>query len=630
MIQKSKASGAVLYGSLLAFMAFAVYILCINLEVLYTAHDRSEYIYGTPFFHTLMSKPFGLMQYVGAWLTQLFVKPALGAGVLSAIWVLIFVVGVKAFRLQGKATNGRVSGNESSALMLLPVACLLTSIVDLGYWVYVFPVRGYWFSQSVGYLVMLLLLWAARCTPRKWHLVWYLVAACSYPVLGWFALLFILCLVVSEKPTWRELLGIAMLFLTAAIWHTQVYSNLKSDDVMMAGFPRFDTPSDSSPQLSNPFWVLGAVSVLIPLGRLVIQSFGRLGKSPHAAGQTVSNSQTTKRLVSQTTIFVPVLCAVAGIAFTSSFMYYDKNYIDEMRMVRLASDDNWKAVLHIAEENKKPTSTMVFLKNIALMNEGGLLDRSFKLGNDAANINNPDSLHITLLDIASPLVYYNYGMINEAIRLNFENAIQAGFSPFYLKMLTRCALAVGDEKLVERYTTILHHHPFYGNWKPAPVTEKIKELQKCYPDELTGVENSDSYLVNGISLWYESDSKVASEQALLYSMLRCDSRRFWASLRNYVQLHLDEQFPLHAMEAYILFMDKAPEEKRMMLPVEQSVYERYKKFWVTLENLAKPGMTIEQVGAEMREEFGDTYWWYNIFGRKPINVYGNVGHELAS
>ena len=325
---------------------------------------------------------------------------------------------------------------------------------------------------------------------------------------------------------------------------------------------------------------------------------------------------------------MPVLCAIAGIFITTSFMFHDKNYIDEMRMVRLASDDNWQEVLKMAEANKKPTSTMVFLKNIALMNEGGLLDRSFKLGNDAANLHNPDTLHVTLLDIASPLVYYNYGMMNEAIRLNFENAIQAGFSPFYLKMLTRCALAVGDKKLVERYTTLLHHLPFYGDWQPAPVTEKIKELQTCYPDEITGVENSESYLVNGISLWYESDSKVASEQALFYSMLRCDSRRFWASLKNYVKLHLDEEFPLHAQEAYILFMDKSPEEKRMMLPVEQSVFDRYKQFWATLESLAQPGMTLQKVGEAMHKEYGDTYWWYNLFGRKPLQLSGKIGNDI--
>jgi hypothetical protein len=591
MISKNTKSVVVLYVSLLAFISFVVYVLYLNQEVFYTAHDRSEFVCGAPFFHTLLSKPFGLMQYVGAWLTQLFCRPAVGAGVLGLIWLLIYVVGTKAFRLQGSA----------SALMLLPVACLLTSVVDLGYWIYISPIRGYWFSQSVAYLIMLLLLYVARCTPRKWHLVWYLLGIAIYPVLGWFALLFIICLAVVEKPTWRELIAIVLLLFSIPIWHTQLYPNLKYDDVVLAGFPRFVTASDKSEHLSIPFMVLAAVSMLLPL---------------------------CNRFLRQAVI--PVLCTLVGIIFTWNQMFYDKNYINEMRMVRYASNDDWKEVLQMAEINKRPTSTMVFLKNIALMHEGGLLDRSFKLSNDAENIYNPDTLHVTLLDIASPLVYYNYGMINEAIRLSFENAIQAGFSPFYLKMLSRCALARGDKKLVERYTTILHQRPFYGNWQPSAVNPMVCELQKCYSDELTGVENSDSYLVNGISLWYESDSKLASEQALFYAMMRCDSRRFWPALRNFVKLHMDDQFPLHAMEAYILYMDKAPEEKRMMLPVEKSVYERYKQFWAALKTKAKPGMTIEKVGEEMRKDFGDTYWWYNIFGRKPIYVNGYVGHELQS
>jgi hypothetical protein len=595
MTGKSKASGVVLYGSLLAFIAFAAYVLYLNQEVFYTAHDRSEFIFGTPFFHTLMSKPFGLMRYVGARLTQLFVEPELGSAVLVAIWVLIFCVGAKAFRLQGSA----------SALMLLPVACLLTSMVDLGYWVYISPVRGYWFSQSVGYLAMLLLLWAARSTPRKWHLAWYLLGVCTYPLLGWFALLFLACLILFGKPSWRELLGIILLIAITSICHTQLFSYLRADDVEMAGFPRFVTPIDNTPRLSLPFWVLGVISVLIPFGK-------KLADTP------------------LTSYLLPLTSCIAGIIFTSSLMYYDKNYIDEMRMVRLACNDNWKEVLTMAEENKKPTSTMMFLKNIALMNEGGLLDRSFKLGNDATDIYNPDSVHVSLLDIASPLVYYNYGMMNEAIRLSYENAIQAGFSPFYLKMLARCALACGDQKLMERYTTLIHKMPFYGNWQPAPVTEKVKELQKSYPDEITGVERSDSYLVNSISLWYKSDSKVASEQALLYAMLRCDSRRFWESLRSFVRLHMNEVFPLHAQEAYILFMDKSPEKKRMMIPVNQAIYERYKQFWKVLEEKAQPGKTVYTLGEEMRKEFGDTYWWYNVFGRKPISINGNISHEVAS
>ena len=595
MIGKNKVSGAILYASLLTFILFVVYILYFNQEVFYTAHDRSEFIFGTPFFNTLLSKPFGLMRYAGAWLTQLFYYPAFGSAVLAAIWILIFLVGAKAFRLQGSA----------SALMLLPVACLLTSVVDLGYWVYISRIRGYWFSQSVGYLLLLLLLWVARQTPRKWHLVWYVLGFCLYPVLGWFALLFVLCLMLSEKITWRECVGLFVLIFTAGIWHTQFYSNLKVDDVVLAGLPRFETPLDNSEHLTYPFWALGAVSIIIPLCSRYL------------------NTSMFKWIV-------PLLCTVAGVTFTWSQMFHDQNYIDEMRMVRFAEDDNWQKVLQIAKDNKRPTTTMVFLKNVALMNEGGLLDRSFKTGNIGFPVTNPDSLHVSLLNIASPIVYYNYGMINEGIHLNFENAIQSGFCPFYLKTLSRCALAKGDKELIERYTTILHHHPFYGNWQPALVTETVKSLQDCFPDEITGVENSDSYIVNTISAWSDSVSKVASEQALFYAMIHCDSHRFWPALRNYLKLHEGEDFPVHAQEAYILFMDKAPEEKRMMLPVEEDIYNRYKQFKKVLSQRMKPGLTFGKVAESMREEWGDTYWYYYIFGRQYSNPVSRKHNEVQS
>lgn len=587
-MKNNKMAAAILHASLLAYAAFAAYLLHVNQEVLYTAHDRSEFVVGAPFFHALISKPFGLMQYVGAWLTQLFCHPALGAAVLVAIWALIFVVGAKAFGLR----------RHAMALMLLPLACLLTALVDLGYWIYIFNIKGYWFSQSVAYLLMLLLLWAARATPRKWHPVWYLAGFFLYPLLGWMALLFILCLALSGKPSWREVQALLVLIFTASIWRGLLYAEQNIDEVMMAGMPRFQTPVDSSMLPAVPFWVLGAVTALIALG-------GRsLGKVRGKCGTAVK-------------WLVPVLSLAAAVIFTLSLRFHDRNYIDEMRMVRHATADNWREVLRVAEESKEPTTTMVMLKNVALMNEGGLLDRSFELGNSGTMIHKPDSLHVGLLDIASPLVCYNYGMMNEAIRLCYENAVSTGFSPFYMKILARCAQATGEEQLERRFITLLRRLPFYGDWQPAALSEKVGELQKCLPDTIYGVEsNTERYVVNNLSLLIDSDSKVVSEQALFYAMMRCDSGRFWAALRNYVRLHPNESFPVHAQEAYIMYMDKAPEEKRMMLPVEQEVYDRYKQFWASLEGLLKSGVKQEEISSRMHGQWGGTYWWYNIFGRK--------------
>lgn len=576
---KSKLSGIILYVSFIVFLLFTVYILYINEEVLYTAHDRSEFLIGTTYFNTLMQKPFGLIRYVGAWLTMLFCKPAVGAGVLVAIWALIFFFGVKAFRLKGSA----------SALMLLPIACLLTSIVDTGYWIYFMVMKGYWFSQSVGYLLMLMLLWAARCTPRKWHLAWYLLGMCLYPILGWFSLLFVLVLALVDNMTWRELLGVFLLLFTASIWKTQLYSNLKAEDVMFAGFPVFETPSDKTEHLSDPFWVLGSVTMLITLCSRYFSHF-----------------------------VVPALCTLAGIIFTCTFMYQDKNYIEEMRMRRCAENDDWKGVLQIASATPSPTMPMVAMKNVALMHEGGLLERSFKMGNDGAPFNNPDSVSVSLLEVAAPVVFYNYGLINEAFRLTFECGVQTGMAPFYLKMLSRCALANGELPLAKRYTDMLHGLPFYSDWQPAPPPKDVMELHDSIPNILTGVENTYSFIINQISLWYNINDKKAAEQALFYSMMRCDSRRFWHSLHNYVKTHKDGTFPTEAQEAYIMYMDKAPEEKRFMIPVSQDIYSRYQKFWEVLQKSAASGMDKEAVKENMREEYGDTYWYYNIFGQKFI------------
>jgi len=357
---------------------------------------------------------------------------------------------------------------------------------------------------------------------------------------------------------------------------------------MLAGFPLFQTPVEYSKTLSIPFWVLGAFTVIIPLCARYLSKW-----------------------------FVPVLCAAAAIVFTMSLKFQNRNYIDEMRMVRSAENDSWQEVLSVATGNPAPSHTMVMLKNIALMNEGGLLERSFKIGNNGVNVFNPDSIHISLLNIASPLVYYNYGKMNEAIRLSYENAVATGFSPFYMKMISRCARATGEDKLDERFTTLLQHHPFYSDWQPTPMTGIVKDLQQSFGDEINGVENNcERYIIDDLSISSNTESKVVSEQALFYAMMRCDSHRFWASLRNYVKLHMDESFPIHAQEAYIMYMDKAPEEKRMMLPVEQTVYDRYKQFWETLENLVKRGAKQEEISEKMRNQWKETYWYYNIFARK--------------
>ena len=99
-------------------------------------------------------------------------------------------------------------------------------------------------------------------------------------------------------------------------------------------------------------------------------------------------------------------------------------------------------------------------------------------------------------------------------------------------------------------------------------------------------------------------------------MMRRDSKRFWASFRKFIKTHMGEAFPVPVAEAYIMYMDKAPEKKRVMIPINEDLYERYKQFWSSLENYAKSGLGRDAIAEKMRLQYGDTYWYYNIFSRR--------------
>ena len=63
-------------------------------------------------------------------------------------------------------------------------------------------------------------------------------------------------------------------------------------------------------------------------------------------------------------------------------------------------------------------------------------------------------------------------------------------------------------------------------------------------------------------------------------------------------------------------MGKAPEEKRVMIPVNEELVNRYKQFWESLAELLQSGKSRKEVTEQMRLAYGDTYWYYNLFSRR--------------
>ena len=553
-------------------------------EVLVTAQDRNTFVEGWDFFSSLLTMhPFGLIEWLGSWMTQLFYWPVVGALVLVVIWLLIGATLIRALKLKG----------AWQILVLLPLSCLLASELDLGYWVYILQLRGYWFAQSLGYLCVALVLLGARFTPERWRCAWYALPVIAFPLFGWTAYLMALVLLLSHKPKIWDAVGVVLTAVAPLVWYFIAFRNLPMREAWVAGFPLFESPTVDSLRPSIPFFVLIAITLLL----------------------VVLPKKEIKKTWLSIVITVVVVCASTVGVLCAAFKDY--NYLAEMRMTQAAMADDWKSVLNEARVSPQPSRTMVILKNIALMNEGDLGEVSYVMnGNSGVEIYNPDSLNLNIMHIAAPLVYYNYGCMNFAIRWCIENVVGYGYSPFFLKNLARCTKATGEEDACARYITMLRHTMCYKDWTPK-VSPLVAEMKSVYKDELGNDYNTcDRYLIEKIGSSNGTGSLVMQEQCLFYSILKRDNTKFWPAFQEYVASHKDEKLPKSYQEAYMMFMDVEKSDSLLEVNISPEVKQDYNSFWAEGQGYANMGMDRNGVAAAMWKKWGGTYWWYNAFGRE--------------
>lgn len=585
-----------------ALIVYAAYILVgIYPDMLITAQDRNVFSDNSLFFSEMMVQPFGIFKYAGSFLTQFFFYPAVGAGMLIALWAAIVVAGIKAFRLKG----------AWQALMIIPAMCLLTSIVDMGYWIYILNIQGYWFSQSVAFLCCLLLLWATRFTPRRFRLAWYIaVGVVMWPLFGWTSYLFAVCLLLmqfgvdGEKrclPSWIDALGVVLTFLSPLVYHALLFENIPTDITFAGGFPIFKTSTDTSMRPTLPFFILTGVTLVAALSGVVAKR---------------SESKPAGKLRAAWPSVATIVVAVVSAYSVWTYMFKDMNYLYEMHMTQATMNDDWKEVIATAEKTSTPSRTMVMLKNIALMNTGELGNRSFDLSNDGIEIYNPEKLNLNIMQIASPAVYYNFGNMNYAMRWCMEFAVPYGFSPFYLRHLARCSSATGEKQLSERYIDRLHSMLFYKDWQPKAASKKVKLLQMAFNDVLSSDDNScEHYILRTFSGARCPGNLFITELSLFYSLITRETAKFWSAFYDYLLITKGKNLPGVYEEAYCTFMNSAPENLPFSLKVDSGILQNYKNFMDTGNRYAEMGYTKEGVANAMREEFGKTYWWFNAFGR---------------
>lgn len=581
-----------------------------NYSYLYAVQEHSLFISGHTFMMEKLSVPGGLLEWIGCYCTQFFYYPWLGSAMLIIIWLTSLCVTAKTFHLNG----------IGFCIGLIPICALLCSIIDLGYWLYYINNLGYWFSESIGYLILIISVFVFSKLVEKthrlqegeerWRDIFYLGCSSGFLVVwsilgyiafGWWGLLGSLVMGIKETSTKPSpcvslwiLPSLACVCVVPSILY-QFYTHFRFDHAWFVGFPIFQQGNFVDWKLSVPFFVI----IAFVLTMAIISRW-------HCMENSICKKKSAR--------FV-TLCVFLGICIIIPLNcnFSDENYHSELRLYRAVEECRWQDVIDEFEEHQdSPTQQMVMCKNLALINLGLLGEKMFALNNNGV-VPNSGKLKVSMIVTAGSLLYYYNGLVNYAYRWAIENEVKHGLSVKQLKMLARCAVWKDEVALAMKYITMLRSTTFYKKW--AKQREKMianisdyrdnPEYNAVSPLEISGdgeldIDNGQcmEYIISNYA-YLIPQNLIQCEVAVCYAMMLKDDELIKYQLENYYSRHSIENVPKHILEIVDIY--------------NENHTVGYQKFILDYQTKLGKGHTLGEVGKTLKPLYRTTYWWYYYF-----------------
>lgn len=591
-----------------------------NADVLFMQQMRSLFNDTAEFYQQHQIKPAGTLMWAGSFFTQLFYYPALGSSVLILLWVAIFFLMKKTFRVP----------NALSPLLLIPLVCLLVSEIDLGYWIYYNKNEGYCFSQTLGLLIALILVFLFKNkTIRNFKfgdviitLITSAILVGCYHFIGVYAMVAAASLAVIMLAERKWLAG-AIYAITAVItsfMFRQVYDTLRDEKFFTAGLPVFESGSVTNSSLTTPF----IIAIITMIAFALISKLGDRIKTPKAA-----------TIIASFLLIITIGCSYSTLEDAD---YDDDNYHAECKSYRALDDMNWEETLDaIRKVEGRLTNQLIMFKNIALFNTHDIGNSMYDY-DDRGMVPTPsDSLQIHTVNICAPIIYLHHGLTNFAYHWCMEVQVEYGFNISQLKIMVLSSLVNGEGKLAEKYLKILSHTMFYKEWAEHylplahnpklignyPELANIRELNshiRSYTANDEGI--CENFILRYFSTSESNASKYFQEMALVYSIKVKDIKKFWPRYLLYLQMHKGEQIPEIYQQVAYMYMDlepqSAPDANTYGIKFDQAVIDKYNRFDQQTQTLLRSGLGEEAIARQTQAEFGNTFWWVYYFNKGAI------------
>ena len=405
---------------LVALVVIAGAMLLYESDLLWKMQEKNLFLCSLLYLKEQLVVPGGLLTWIGTWFTQFVYYPWLGVLLLCCWWLLLMFVVKQAFRIP----------DRWAILMLIPVALLLLTNMDLGYWIYLLKLRGHFFVSTIGTTAVAALLWGFRCVPDKQYLrAAYIFVTCAigYPLMGIYGLAAALIMGIwswrlSDTRTTAVVNSIVAILSVIAVplfCYRYIYYQINLANIFWAELPLFFITEDHHTYYI-PYYLLALFFVIL-------------------AVTFRADRQTSKPMKKLYYLLCQVVMSILLVGVVYTFWMKDENFHHELTMQHRISKLDWMGVLEeAATQEDEPTRAIVMMRNLALSRIGKQSDTMFLYKNGSKAYDAPFGMRLVM--VIGPMIYYQYGMLNYCNRLCMEMGVEFGFRTEDYQLLVDCAL----------------------------------------------------------------------------------------------------------------------------------------------------------------------------------------------
>ena len=585
---------------LTALVVIACALLIFESDQLWKIQEKNLFLCSALFLKEQLVVPGGLLTWIGTWFTQFLYYPWLGVLLLCAWWLLLMVLIKNTFHIP----------DRWASLMLIPVAILLITNMDLGYWIYLLKLHGHFFISTIGTTFVVALLWGFRSIPDKYHLrTIYLIITCAlgYPLLGIYGLAAALFMGIwswrlSATRTGAVICSVVAILSVAAIplfCYRFIYYQTNLANILWAELPLFYLTEEHHTYYI-PYYLLALFFVIL-------------------AVTYRAERQTAKPMKKYYYLLCQIVLTILLVGSVYTFWMKDENFHHELTMQHRISNLDWTGVLEeAAAQEDEPTRAIVMMRNLALSRIGRQGDDMFRYKNGSKAYAAPFGMRLMML--VGPLIYYQYGMLNYCNRLCMEMGVEFGFRAEDYQLLANCALLENDQPLARKYLSLLKQTLFFSDWaeqteallghadliakdpERAPITHMLH-----YDNVLGGDEGfTERFLMTQLVRSNYTDDPIFQEQCLLATLWTKDIKQFWYHFHNYIKLHPNGPMPRYFQEAAYLYAMLEGRENINTALFDAGVKDTFERFMTSAPNYNDQDIEVARQG--LYPFFGETYY----------------------